>query len=571
MESTKRPKGATQFLAPFYALGRFILMVMAVMCLLSLLLVPIIVSSLYPERFEDTGVVISLLAFNGLRSTVLMMVLFAGLSIAFIVNTNKPHRHHSDKNRKYLWLKQAIVFVAVMAGGAAMLNMPLPILFAITAMIVYSIYFPIGQVLKDNKGGQGLFIALALATYIAGLVLAAVLFFISQKAEKVVIDGPCSVTWGGFFEDLWWVGTVLIVWLLGLVYLAWRIGKPFAKGKPAVLFALRLGACAIVIPIIASAFFSGRSVQMSPEASLIFKQENLYDIHLDSAKGRLLVSQTNPDECQPEPYSYLFAFSLDDLNLPPTKFRLPTIELEDLAFDPDSRQIYQVNLGTLEIGRSTFKTLVFDADTLKLKRELEIDVVCNGSINHALIKSLDRLFVRCDVDNMVVINTQTLQADNLFFIGKLTMILGDPTNEIVYLSYDWKKVIEAIDATTLKVIHRAKGPLYAEKMLLSSRRNELYVPGPKEAEIWVFSAPDLNLIRKIPARFGVRALAIDEENNLLIAGSYVTGYVDVVDLNTYKPIKTYYVGKFQRSMVVDSSSRQAFITTTKSGLYMLQY
>jgi len=565
------PKQTSQFTGLFYGLGQLVLTVIAVICLSTLFLVPIIVAKLYPERFEDTGVVISLLAFNSLKSTGLMTALFAGLSIIFIILSAKQGRHPRVIQRKRLWQIEAIVLVMVMALGGAVLGMPAPLLFSMATLMIFSVYFIIGQIARENKNRFGLFVSLAIVIYIAGLTFSSILFFITQKTEKVVIDGPCQVTWIGFFEDLWWVGTVLILWLSGFVLLAWRAGTTFGKTKPAVLFAFRIGACLILFPILASAFFSGRSMKMSPGSSLIYKQENLYDIHIDSAKRTLLVSQTNRDECRPEPHSFLFSFSLDAPDLPPKKFKLPTIELEDLAFDPDSGLIYHVDLGTLQIGRSTFKTLVFDSDTLELKREREIDVHCNGSINHALIRPLDRLFVRCDVDNMVVVNTKTLQADRVFYIGKLTMVLGDEENEVVYLSYDWKRLIEVIDGRTLQKSHGAKGPLYAEKMILSPKGRELYVPGPKEAEIWVYSTPDLTLVRKIPTQFGVRALAVDQENNLLLAGSYVTGYVDVIDMAAFKPINSYYVGKFQRSMVVDPVKRHAFITTTKSGLYMLRY
>lgn len=258
---------------------------------------------------------------------------------------------------------------------------------------------------------------------------------------------------------------------------------------------------------------------------------------------------------------YVLSMDLDSL---PKTFNVPTSELQDMTLDVNSREFYHVD-------RSTRNIIVINADTFESKIVGKISNPSTGSTTPALFKSLNRLFVGWENYDLVAVNLNNFQTEAVFPMDYMVDFLADEGNGVLYISANDSRTVYALDAKTLEMVHSAHGPSTNMRMVMSAKRQELYIPDPKRSEILVYSTPELKPLRKIPTQFGVRAMAVDDEHDLLLAASLVTGYIDVIDLNTNKTIQHHYAGKYCRVMALDNVRRHAFITITKRGLFLLKY
>jgi len=68
----------------------------------------------------------------------------------------------------------------------------------------------------------------------------------------------------------------------------------------------------------------------------------------------------------------------------------------------------------------------------------------------------------------------------------------------------------------------------------------------------------------------VRTLAVDNERQLLFAGSFVTGQVRVIDTNTWRNVETVYLGPWLRSIELDVATGTAYVSSN-GALYSWAY
>jgi len=341
-----------------------------------------------------------------------------------------------------------------------------------------------------------------------------------------------------------------------LILLAWCV-RPFSmRLRSVALFAGRFLACTCSVPILFAAFLSLRPVPLSPQATALLSTRDLYDVEVDAPGNQVLVTTKQNGTG--------YAFRLDNPTTPPRKFQAATIELEDIAMDTQQREFYYVD-------RATGKIVASDADTFRILRIGQISRELSGSTMPVLLRRLNLLFVVWENGSVCLIDRNTLRVNHILPSDPGLTPLEDEENEVFYIVHNFEALVQTFDPKLLRVVARAQGPSIGEKMVLSGQRHELYVPCPRESQIRVYSTPDLRPLYEIPTQFGVRAIAVDEQHELLLAASVITGYVDVIDLNTKQTIQHHYVGKYGRVMDLDTARRHAYITITKQGLYLLEY
>ncbi len=329
-------------------------------------------------------------------------------------------------------------------------------------------------------------------------------------------------------------------------------GSPREKNPGRALLLGRAWTLLFLFPAISLFFFSAVEPRLSPAAREVFPQKGLYDIVVDPGANRLLVTFKDGNVG--------WTFSLDTLKAT-GRFILPTQELEDIEFDPVRREIYHVD-------RESGRILAIDADTFKVLRSGRIGVPSSGSTKLAFDPVSNKLLISWENDNLFAADRYSLDS----------AIIGTPGNVgpvsaggIAYYNAIEEPGVWALDLVRMRPFGRAEGPKKSDRPALAPSLGELFVPDPYGGRIWVYSAPGLELLRKLPAQFGVRPLAVDETNRLLLSASVVTGYLEVLDLRTGKKAQRHYVGKYPRIIRLDAPRRRAFITLTNSGLYALDY
>jgi hypothetical protein len=342
------------------------------------------------------------------------------------------------------------------------------------------------------------------------------------------------------------------VGLLSLLAWCFLPGRQWAKR--AAVHLGRATACLITLPAIALAAFSLQTIPLSSLACIANPEPDLYDIEIDRPANRLIVTKKWGGTGM--------VFDLKQLQFLGT-FQAPTAEFEDIELDPERREIYHVD-------RQTRTLVVIDADTFAVRRTVRIDQPAGGSTKIVLDKSSGRLLISFENDCLFFVDRAGWVCSNPIVLGNVNL-LADSKNGLVYVNSEMRGWVLAMDPKTLSEVRRAETPKRGERMALSETRQELYAPDAEAGRIWVYSTPDLRILRKIPSQFGVRAMAVDDQNGLLLAASVVTGYVDVIDLRTDERIARHYVGKYARIIRVDPATRRAFITLASDGLCVLNY
>lgn len=312
-------------------------------------------------------------------------------------------------------------------------------------------------------------------------------------------------------------------------------------------------------PFLALLFLSLRPIPLSPAAQLILPEKDLYEVIVDPVARRVITTYKNTFLRKPA-----YVFNLDKPGAPRTVL-IPSPEIEDLALDPEGRRIYHVLRDSNDI-------LTLDADTLRpIARHTGLPNL-PGSTEVEYASELNKVFTICERTYVGVVDLNTGRAD-FRAIGYGAPILYDRHNRLLYVSHrpdNSPALVEALDPRSLAVVYRAEAPL-PDKMALSTRRNELYLADPHTGTVWALRTPRLELLRKISTQFGVRPMAVDEDRGWLLTVSVVTGYLEVIDLESGRTLQQHYVGKYARKIALDPVTRQAFITLTWDGLVTVKY
>jgi glycosyltransferase involved in cell wall biosynthesis len=106
---------------------------------------------------------------------------------------------------------------------------------------------------------------------------------------------------------------------------------------------------------------------------------------------------------------------------------------------------------------------------------------------------------------------------------------------------------------------------------ISEKRREVYLPLPLESAVLVYDAATLALKGRLRARFGVRGLACDDENGVLVAVSMCDGYAEAIDLSTGRRLAAVRAGYYLRQAALDTRSRRAFVTSMLDGVRSFSY
>ncbi len=142
-------------------------------------------------------------------------------------------------------------------------------------------------------------------------------------------------------------------------------------------------------------------------------------------------------------------------------------------------------------------------------------------------------------------------------------------NSVLYFIYE-------IDGQTLNLLREIPVPSPTWNMIISKDGNKLYCAFPFESFlhslVYVFDTKSFDIIDKIDVPLGTRAIALDEERQLLFAGSAATNLIDMIDLKTKKTIKTYKAGDYSlREIVIDKKRRNFYVSTQHFGLFKGTY
>ncbi|MCX5668008.1 MAG: hypothetical protein NTY34_06850 [Candidatus Omnitrophica bacterium] len=327
-----------------------------------------------------------------------------------------------------------------------------------------------------------------------------------------------------------------------------------------IVFYITLG-ISVNILIFAFTFYGmGRHIaRESVSEALCRKAEkiangNFYSMQIDAATDRLFA-------CDIEHYS-LKVFDLSGLDPGPKKIKKMPAELQDVRLNEAKRELYYFD-------RTRDIMLVYDADSLRLKRRSSFPFEGGYSARVSFDNRSHTIAVAREKDYMWIIDMETLLPVERLGAGDSNefIIFNEKSNRYIlsyFKSFDFIRLVSP-DGKDIREIRARR---YQGGLAASNKNNELYVALPLRGEISVYDLKTFALKRKIPTVFGVRGIACDEENNIIVAASMCTGYVDVIDLGTDRRISRDFVGYYLREICLNLQKEEAFISSI-FGVYRL--
>ncbi len=360
--------------------------------------------------------------------------------------------------------------------------------------------------------------------------------------------------------------------LLGEVLFAARYGRwvrSLAEGRePAgTLEAPPRLPGAILAGAVAAAFVPGslltpleQTLRRSPDVQR-FAQGNFNGLALDASGAHLFATGHG--------LARLVRYDTKDLARPPRESAVETGWAQGLAYDP-AREEVLVHHG----GRAA--VLVLDARDLSLKREFSARGLAAGDPWIAAEPLSNTIVLASEADAQggaplllfnratgAVAQTRSEAAGNL---------LIHPSKAILYLSFFRReRGLLAIDLKTgATLARRTDADPRIDRMAHDAVDRALLVASPLAGRIQRFDETTLSPLAPLKAPFGVRVLALDEGRNLLLAGSLVTGKVTLIALPEGRAVRSWYVGPWLRSIVVNAGAGRAYISSN-GALYELDY
>jgi DNA-binding beta-propeller fold protein YncE len=302
-------------------------------------------------------------------------------------------------------------------------------------------------------------------------------------------------------------------------------------------------------------------------------------IHADPAVMKFAEGEYNWIELNPERrelyavgyYSnFIMIFNTDELKAPPRKSKTSIDGTQSFGFNPDLQQVYVYNHMAQEL-------VYLDAPDLSLSRTLPITDLSNGDVWVKWDQKTDTITLSSEADLNVgtpfyLLDRQSgeVRATMSLPVIPTAYIVFHPQKPVLYFNSFKDTYLVAWDMEKHQIIQQTQTSPRTDRMALSPKASELLVASPMEGAILRYDLETLEFKGKINTIFGDRTLAIDSENNLLFTGNFINNRLTVFDLNTFRVIRSYYLGPWIRTITLDTENKIAYVSTVRN-LFKVDY
>lgn len=349
-----------------------------------------------------------------------------------------------------------------------------------------------------------------------------------------------------------------LTWLAGLAGLQ-ETAMRWVRLAGWALAVLLVGVCMALLIKGGKLIALEQSIRMPDTASIVIL-DDINGLAVDAANRRLFATGHGLDT--------VHDFDLDNPDSPPRVSEVDTGGAQGLAFTADNHEISLFKLEDRQL-------LFIDAGTLTLNRSVDASNLASGdpwiavdpiSGTIALVSEADFddgvAFLLLDRASGETLDTREIDAGNL---------LKHPTKPWLYMSFFRRNPeVQIYDMARREIIVRMPAPARVDRMVLVEASNELLVTSPVTSEILRLDADTLETKGRLKGPFGVRTLAYDADRELLFAGSFVTGQILTIDMQTSRPMGTTYLGPWLRSIELDAENAAAYVSSN-GALYRWTY
>ena len=115
-----------------------------------------------------------------------------------------------------------------------------------------------------------------------------------------------------------------------------------------------------------------------------------------------------------------------------------------------------------------------------------------------------------------------------------------------------------------EIVQRMETSPRTDRLIFWPGASEALVASPLEGAILRYDAETLEFKGKVNTSFGGRTLTIDSQRNLLLVGNFINNRVQVIDLNTFEPVASFYIGPWIRTIALDVEQGIAYVSTVRN-------
>jgi hypothetical protein len=286
---------------------------------------------------------------------------------------------------------------------------------------------------------------------------------------------------------------------------------------------------------------------------------NYHGLEIDLDRRRLLATNLDVDR--------LHVFSLDDGQSLLGDWGFPTEELENIRINAQRNELYHFD-------RTSERLRVYDAHDYSLRRESSATIDGGGTAQVEFDNSSKTIIVTRESDFVWLFDMDDLRIVHESAhagAGNADVLFSEVLRSYVLSYYNSASFLRLLDPVTGEYREFERLP-FQNDLQESVRSSELYVTTPIEGTVHAYDLEDLNTLkRSLRTVFGVRAVAYDRLNDVLITASMVNGHADVLDAATGKILDRVFVGYYLREIALLEERREAFISSQIGGVYRLRY
>jgi hypothetical protein len=302
-----------------------------------------------------------------------------------------------------------------------------------------------------------------------------------------------------------------------------------------------------------------QALRMSSDARII-SQGNYNWIEMDAEGRHLMVSGHGAP--------HLLRYDLADLTAAPLRSPVDNQGAQGFAYDPAAREVYILNTKSREL-------LFLDASTLQQKRSIPVPDLSDGDSWIAVDGPTDTLTLASEADTETGVPFLVIDRRSGAVKDKRDLdpgnLLARPDSSLLYLSFFRRRnSIMIYDLATLTIKAEAAAPSQVDRMLYDRSSNEVLLAVPLESRIARFQADTLQPAGDIKTLFGVRVMALDQKQQVLLVGSLVTGEIAIIDFRTGDELARHYLGPWLRTIQADTARSRAYVSSN-GALYELNY
>lgn len=287
-------------------------------------------------------------------------------------------------------------------------------------------------------------------------------------------------------------------------------------------------------------------------------QGDFYGMEADPAAGQVSACKILDRQ--------LLIFGLKDGGLRKTAAIDTSVELQEIKANPRRKEIYNFD-------REQRALLVLDPETLLVKkRAVYGGYGPGGSARVAYDNDGNSIVAILEHGPMYVANMATLRLRAVLRgIDYNEFILFDPDAKVYLLSFfRGRNTMLAVSADG-KFRKELPAGRFQGGMAISEKRHEFYLALPLQGKVLVYDSRTLEPKGVVRSGFGVRGLACDDANEVLLAASMCSGSIDVIGLGDGRLRSRVPLGYYLREIALDPSGRTAFVSSISDGVVKFSY